>query len=155
MQYVFHFIVTAIFSLSMALSYVQWYVGITTMEIMAQTGLFIIIKYFIMKNVIIYNYTPHEVVIVDDNGIVVRTLPSVGLIRLKSETERIKSLDGIPVSRTVFGAAAGLPEPVKGIYYIVSQLVKNAYPKRKDFLVPAEVVRDDNGVIIGCKSLGI
>ena len=35
MQYVFLFIVTAIFGLSKALSYVQWYVGITTMEIVA------------------------------------------------------------------------------------------------------------------------
>lgn len=35
MQYIFHFIVTAIFGLSEALSYVQWYVCITTMEIVS------------------------------------------------------------------------------------------------------------------------
>ena len=40
-------------------------------------------------------------------------------------------------------------------YYIVSQLIKSALPKRVDLLVPAEVVRDDNGNIIGCRSLGI
>ena len=41
------------------------------------------------------------------------------------------------------------------IYYIVSQLVKTANSDRKDLLVPAEVVRDNNGSIIGCRSFGI
>jgi hypothetical protein len=39
-------------------------------------------------------------------------------------------------------------------YYIVSQLVKSALPSRNDLLVPAEVVRDASGNIIGCRSLG-
>ena len=40
------------------------------------------------------------------------------------------------------------------VYYIVSQIVKSALPNRADLLVPAEVVRDNAGNIIGCKSLG-
>jgi hypothetical protein len=40
-------------------------------------------------------------------------------------------------------------------YFIVSQLIKSAFPDRHDLLVPAEVVRDSDGNIIGCKSLGI
>lgn len=40
-------------------------------------------------------------------------------------------------------------------YYIVSQLVKNALPHRRDLIVPAEVVRDDTGNIIGCRSFGL
>jgi hypothetical protein len=40
-------------------------------------------------------------------------------------------------------------------YYIVSQLVKSALPHRFDLLVPAEIVRNSAGIIIGCKSLGI
>ena len=40
-------------------------------------------------------------------------------------------------------------------FYIVSQLVKSALPNRSDLLVPAEMVRDEKGMIIGCKSLGI
>lgn len=43
---------------------------------------------------------------------------------------------------------------VPAIYYIVSQLVKSALPDREDLLVPAEVVRDEQGHIIGCRSLG-
>jgi len=40
------------------------------------------------------------------------------------------------------------------VYYIVSQLVKSALPDRDDLLVPAEVVRDETGRIVGCRSLG-
>ena len=40
-------------------------------------------------------------------------------------------------------------------YYIVSQMVKSALPNRKDLLVPADVVRDKQGNILGCKTLGI
>jgi hypothetical protein len=72
----------------------------------------------------------------------------------------------IPTSRTVFGEPLGLPDEDSSgdrhpgyafyydTYYIVSQLVKNALPHRKDLLVPAEVVRDEKGNILGCRSLG-
>jgi hypothetical protein len=63
--------------------------------------------------------------------------------------------DGTPLTKTGFGDVEGLPEYKSGTYYIVSQIVKNALPKRWDLLVPAEVVRDSRGTIIGCKSLGI
>jgi hypothetical protein len=45
--------------------------------------------------------------------------------------------------------------PTPNTYYIVSQIIKNALPHRDDLLVPADVVRDDRGNIIGCKSLGV
>ena len=40
-------------------------------------------------------------------------------------------------------------------YYVVSQLVKSALPNRVDLLVPAEVVRNSDGNVIGCRSLGL
>ena len=64
------------------------------------------------------------------------------------------SIDGIRTSYTVFGEPEGLPDFKDGVFYVVSQLVKSALPNRKDLLVPAEVVRDEKGQIIGCKSLG-
>ena len=69
-------------------------------------------------------------------------------------TEPAGEVMGISVTRTVFGEPVGLPEPEVGTCYIVSQLVKNALPERDDLVVPAEVVRDADGNIIGCKSLG-
>src|SRR4030042_444641 len=60
----------------------------------------------------------------------------------------------IPTSRTEFGDVVGLSPQADGVYYIVSQLVKSTLPDRTDLLVPAELVRDERGNIVGCGSLG-
>ena len=102
------------------------------------------------------NMTPHAINLVSDDGSVYRTIEASGnLIRLKASTEQVKEIDGIKLSTTVFGEPEGLPDYADDTYYIVSQLVKSALPTRPDLLVPAEMVRDEKGVIIGCKSLGI
>ena len=102
----------------------------------------------------VVNCTPHPVTIVE-NGVVVRTIPSSGEVaRLSVSTEPAGVVLGIPITRTVFGEPVGLPEPKLGTCYIVSQLVKNALPERDDLVVPAEVVRDAAGNIVGCRSLG-
>ena len=104
----------------------------------------------------IVNCTPHPVMIVDADGNVVRTIEPNGTpIRLKSETVPAGEHDGIPLSKTVFGEPVGLPDPEEETLFIVSQIVKNAIPGRHDLVVPAEVVRDDKGQIIGCRSLGL
>lgn len=103
----------------------------------------------------IINMTPHPVTICDNTGNIVRTFPSSGkTIRLSSKTVYTGEIDGIPITKTVFGEPEGLPPYKKGTFYIVSQLVKNGLTERDDLLVPAEVVRDSCGAIIGCKSLG-
>ena len=104
------------------------------------------------------NMTPHSVIILDDKNNVIKEIEASGkLIRLASETKEIKVLDnGIKLSKTCFGEPEGLPKEIKsGTFYIVSQLVKSALPNRADLLVPAEVIRDKEGNIIGCRSLGI
>ena len=100
----------------------------------------------------IRNYTPHPINILGEHGII--TIPSTGLIRLKATTVADEHIMCCPTSRTVFGEPEGLPPYEEGTYYIVSQLVKSALPERADLLVPAEVVRDEGGNIIGCRSLG-
>ena len=128
----------------------------------------------------IVNMTPHPVMIIDQAGNVIKRFETAGQIRLASQTVTGKPIEGIPTSKTVFGDAVGLPEeqglcprcmgtaPMRleacpdcgsefvghGKYYIVSQMVKSALPGRRDLLVPAEVVRDSSGNIIGCRSLG-
>lgn len=128
---------------------------------------------------IIKNFTPHPVTILDEENKIIRTIESSGLVRLKTSTVSAGNVDGIPISKTVFGDPEGLPDeffwamqtqneqtgeieedienPQYGkptTYYIVSQLVKNALPHRADLLVPAEVQRDETGRVIGCRSLG-
>lgn len=131
-----------------------------------------------IKKVILYfmkirNFTPHPINICNDAGEIIRVFQPEGLVRLKAETASAGTIDGVRVSHTVFGKPEGLPEPsyfsseeleeiydcytggqVPSVYYIVSQLVKSALTDRTDLLVPAEVVRDSVGNIVGCKSLG-
>ena len=104
----------------------------------------------------IFNYTPHRIDLLNNHNEVVRTFAPTGLIRLKASTVNAGfEIDGVSITTTKFGEPEGLPEAMEGIFYIVSQLVKSALPHRKDLLVPADVVRDSNGNILGCKSLGI
>jgi len=100
----------------------------------------------------IINKTPHPVVIVD--GPTFPACPKDELIRLASTTVPAESIEGIPTSQTVFGEPEGLPPAIPGTFFIVSQIVRSACPDRDDLLVPAEVVRDDTGTIVGCRSLG-
>ena len=102
------------------------------------------------------NLTPHPITVCDSEGKTLKTFASDGLVRLKASTVSAGfDVDGVPVTKTEFGLPEGLPEPQEGVFLIVSQLVKSALPGRTDLLVPAEVVRDSEGKILGCKSFGI
>lgn len=103
----------------------------------------------------IKNFTPHPITICNKAGEVTRIIKSEGLVRLKAITVHAGEIDGVPVSKTEFGQPEGLPEFQEGVFIVVSQLVKTALLSRSDLLVPAEVVRDEKGNIVGCKSLGL
>ena len=103
----------------------------------------------------ILNTTPHAVVVVNEKNETVCSFEKSNIsVRLSVKTEQGEPLGNIPTTKTVFGEPEGLPDFQEGTFYIVSQLVKSALPNRTDLLVPAEVVRDNNGAIIGCRSLG-
>ena len=104
------------------------------------------------KNVEIINLTPHDVNVVLPNEDV-WTFPSEGEARCSQKTTEAGFIGIIPITQTSFGAVEGLPEEKEGTYYIVSRLVMQACPSRKDLLVPNEIIRDDTGRIIGCRSL--
>jgi hypothetical protein len=121
----------------------------------------------------IFNLTPHPIHIVDAEGNVTETIPNCGWeLRLATTTEEVGEFAGVKLTKTVFGEPVavqgksfdGQPNPWEGkiqldtTKFVVSQLVKNKYagtPTDNLLLVPAEVVRDGNGNILGCKSLGI
>lgn len=101
------------------------------------------------------NLTPHNITIMDSEGKIVRVItPESAPARLKVQTVPADPIDGVATSKTVFGEPTDLPDFEYNTYLIVSQLIKNALPNRFDLLVPAEVVRDLEGNVIGCKSLG-
>lgn len=103
----------------------------------------------------IVNLTPHAINFVDQEGNAVLSVePSGNLARVSSRITTVDSIDGIPVTETVFGEVEGLPAEQDGVIYLVSAIVAARCPNRTDVFIPSESVRDDKGRIIGCKSLG-
>lgn len=105
---------------------------------------------------VIFNRTSHSVDIVGANGQEVCSFAPAELAARVTilEINLVDGIDGIPITETKFGEVENLPEFKEGVFYIVSQMVKNALPNRKDLLVPTETVRDRAGRVIGCRSLG-
>jgi hypothetical protein len=109
-----------------------------------------------MPNEKIINKVPHPVYILDEEGRVMKHFSkSNGMIRLAQETKQIGIIGGVPITQTLFGKPEKLPDYKKNVYYIVSNLVKTALPDRTDLLTPSNVIRDEEGAIIGCRSLDI
>ena len=101
------------------------------------------------------NFTPHNVVVIVNESKIV--IPSDGIARVTEEKNPAPSIDvdGVAVETFVsaFGEVENLPPQEDGMMIIVSALVASAAKGRDDLLVPGELVRDDGGNIVGCKSL--
>ena len=102
----------------------------------------------------IINLTPHAVIV---DGV---TFPPSGKIaRVEEKVEHLKEValeDGkarIALVKKTYGEVVGLPDPCEGTYYIVSAMVRLACPAQQDLLSPGDLIRDDKGVIVGCKNL--
>ena len=104
----------------------------------------------------VINLTPHDVSFIGDDGSTIITVrPSGQLARVSAQTVRTGVfINGIPVTRTMYGEVEGLPEPKDGTVYIVSSLVAQRCPERDDVFIPNESVRNSEGNIIGCRSFG-
>lgn len=104
------------------------------------------------------NLTPHEVKIFKLNG----TVPDLDLVieasdlvaRVSCEYQKVdKTVEGVDLYRTVFGEVTGLPEYEEGVYLLVSAIVREALPLRSDLVSPGQLLRDDDGNVIGCLGL--
>jgi hypothetical protein len=105
------------------------------------------------------NLTPHAIHFVDENGNTVLTVePSGKLARVTTkivQTGQRRFGDVVlPITETEFGEVEGLPDPEEGTIYLVSSLVAQRCKDRGDVFIPNESVRDSEGRIIGCRSLG-
>lgn len=104
------------------------------------------------------NLTPHEMKIFKLNG----TAPDLDVVIEASESiarvacEYIKvdkKVDGIDLYRPVFSEVTGLPDYEEGVYLLVSAMVREALPLRKDLVSPGQLLRNDKGEVIGCFGL--
>lgn len=98
------------------------------------------------------NLTPHPINLILPNKKTI-TFESEGVVRVKSYVKSDGKLGKIPITRTEFGRPEGLPDYEKGTYLIVSRLVKENCPDRWDLLSVNETVRNQQGKVIGCRSL--
>ena len=107
----------------------------------------------------IINTTPHGVNLLNEEGKEILALPPAEKpARAIVENERVGvvQVDGVEIPLNGFSVKGGtenLPEPQEGVIYIVSLLVCRANPDRGDLFVVDELVRDDQGRVIGAKAL--
>ena len=103
-----------------------------------------------MKKVIV-NLTPHEIHLYRGDELVEK-IKSSGIARVAVRSEKVGEIDGFPISKNFYGEITGLPDPLPGVYYVVSALVAQAAAgKRTDLLVVNDTVRNEKGQIIGCR----
>lgn len=104
----------------------------------------------------VINMTPHALNVHGVNGEVTTIAPSGAVARVNTAREQVgvMSVNGaeVAVFATTFGEVEGLPDPEPGKVFIVSALVLSALNgARADVVAPGELVRDNEGRVIGCR----
>ena len=104
----------------------------------------------------IINLTPHTLNIHNEDGELVATVPPSGEVA-RCEVVRAKKYErgGVPFFATAYGEVVGLPEYEEGdpLVYVVSGMTRAAVSDRVDVYQPGELLRDDEGQVIGCIGL--
>lgn len=102
----------------------------------------------------IRNLTPHPVVVA---GVTIPPEPSPPP-RVAEEATQVETVTisghTVPVVEVRLGQVTGLPEPQPDTLLIVSRMVAEAAPTRRDLVVPYDAIRDGDGRIIGVRALG-
>lgn len=97
------------------------------------------------------NFTPHLVVLRTKENIDI-PFTSMGSIRMVTASKDAGTVNGIPmVKMTVNKESTIVPESEIGVFFIVSGMVREAFPERKDFISPATdpafVIRNEKGFV--------
>lgn len=109
----------------------------------------------------VLNVTPHAVGFFDKEATPLLEVASTGLARVSATTSVVGYLriNGvlIPQTHTEYGEIEGLPDQVEGRLIIVSGMIVSALAQqgihRADLFVPGMQLRDEQGRVIGCRSL--
>ena len=105
----------------------------------------------------IKNMTPHTVTLIGEGGSSEHIHPTGICPRCAQESVKIGevTVNGVtvPIVKTVFGEVSDLPDREEDTIFIVSLPVAKT-AARDDLVIPTDLVRDDGGVIIGCRALG-
>lgn len=96
-----------------------------------------------------YGDAPQPIRVIPSEG-TPATAPRVGVNHVPAG-----AVAGVPLFRAAFGEVYNLPAPVEGTIYIVSALVANAAPDRKDLATVLGGVKDTAGRVCGCVGLAV
>lgn len=103
-----------------------------------------------METIKLVNLCPHTIDLLVD-GVSVAQVESEGLARVACTTEDtgviMTQFGEVKLTNNVYGEVVGLPEPTDGVRFIVSGMVKDAVPERKDLLRVGPLVRNSEGVV--------
>jgi hypothetical protein len=113
---------------------------------------------------VLVNLTPHPVMFFGDEGEKCAIEPSGVVVRV-SENSQVSGLltirdqlNGhdveVEVVNVMTSGVEGLPDSVAGTLYVVSRIVAEACPHRSDLVFPVDLVRREDGSIVGCRRLG-
>lgn len=95
------------------------------------------------------NLTPHAITVAGGN-----VFPPDGTVARVATIQKSRGMVmGIPIASVAFGRVIGLPDPVEGTGWVVSGMVREAVPHRKDVFSPGALVRDGAGMVQGCAML--
>ena len=96
------------------------------------------------------NCTPHVVSVQFPSG-EVHSFPACGIVpRVQQHNVPVIHINDIPMSNIIYGEVENLPEPKENTYYIVSALVRERVPNRKDVISPdsgPSAIRNEKGQI--------
>lgn len=99
------------------------------------------------------NLTPHALHVKGVSG-EITTIEPCGLVaRVATSQLKVGEINGIAIYETQFGEVVELPKPQENTFYIVSKITQTAAKGRTDLLSPGNLLRDEDGVIVGCEGL--
>lgn len=73
--------------------------------------------------------------------------------RCYEKTTILGEFAGVPLVVREYGEVVGLPDPVPGTIYIVSNIVRLAFPERGDLASPGRKMVDKDGNLLGATEL--
>ncbi|MCX6703481.1 MAG: hypothetical protein NTV02_02220 [Candidatus Zambryskibacteria bacterium] len=84
----------------------------------------------------IINLTPHTINVRLADGSELAFVPTAPAARVATTREVVGEVNGIPICRTTYGQVENLPEQKEGTMYVVSLLVLQVAPERRDLVAP-------------------
>ena len=97
------------------------------------------------------NLTPHTIHITGYGDVE----PSGMAARSHGHLMQVDIMEGVPMMVSEHAGVSNLPEPKRGVIYIVPSHVREALPERGDLASPSKLIRNSVGHVIGCGALQV